>query len=97
MLDLPPPTYKPPTSDARVHSYNSARYYETKSEALPGSPPPASGLSNESMCCFLNSLIQALFYTPDFRSAVYTYADRSESPIVKNIAKLFATLQKTER
>ena len=37
------------------------------------SPARLVGLSNQGATCYLNSLIQSLFMTPEFRNAVYRY------------------------
>ena len=31
------------------------------------------GLVNQAMTCYLNSLLQSLFMTPEFRNAIYRY------------------------
>lgn len=31
------------------------------------------GLVNQAMTCYLNSLIQTLYMTPEFRNAIYKY------------------------
>jgi len=33
--------------------------------------PKLVGLVNQAMTCYLNSLIQTLFMTPEFRNAMY--------------------------
>ncbi|GMH63393.1 hypothetical protein TrRE_jg9436, partial [Triparma retinervis] len=97
-LDLPPESYTPPSTDTRVHAYNSKAYYESKdAPTTTTSPAPPTGLTNESMTCFLNSLMQALFYTLPFRNAIYSSSSDPESPLVKSLAKLFATLEMTSR
>ena len=96
MLDLPPESYIP--NDIKAHAYNSDAYYDAKDgPATTTSPPPPTGLTNESMTCFLNSLMQALFYTKPFRNAIYAQSADADSPIVKSLSKLFATLEMTCR
>lgn len=57
------------------------------------------GLVNQAMTCYLNSLLQALYMTPEFRNALYNweYIDRSEkdetSSIPFQLQKLFLNLQ----
>lgn len=41
------------------------------------------GLVNQAMTCYLNSLLQTLYMTPEFRNAVYRY-DNFRKPIVNN-------------
>jgi len=33
------------------------------------------GLVNQAMTCYLNSLLQTLYMTPEFRNAVYRFAE----------------------
>ncbi|XP_046413365.1 ubiquitin carboxyl-terminal hydrolase 47 isoform X1 [Neodiprion fabricii] len=57
------------------------------------------GLVNQAMTCYLNSLLQALYMTPEFRNALYNweYVDGSEKDEAKSIPyqlqKLFLNLQ----
>jgi hypothetical protein len=62
-------------------------------------PAPYAGLINPSCICYLNSLIQVLFHTPAFRSAVYqidTERDElDETP--KALQSLFYSLSTAEQ
>ncbi|XP_070171838.1 ubiquitin carboxyl-terminal hydrolase 47 isoform X1 [Polyergus mexicanus] len=57
------------------------------------------GLVNQAMTCYLNSLLQALYMTPEFRNALYNweYIDGSEKDealsIPYQLQKLFLNLQ----
>ncbi|XP_024942209.1 ubiquitin carboxyl-terminal hydrolase 47 isoform X2 [Cephus cinctus] len=57
------------------------------------------GLVNQAMTCYLNSLLQALYMTPEFRNALYNweFVDGSEKDEAKSIPyqlqKLFLNLQ----
>ncbi|XP_015186575.1 PREDICTED: ubiquitin carboxyl-terminal hydrolase 47 isoform X1 [Polistes dominula] len=57
------------------------------------------GLVNQAMTCYLNSLLQALYMTPEFRNALYNweYIEGSEKDETKSIPyqlqKLFLNLQ----
>lgn len=57
------------------------------------------GLVNQAMTCYLNSLLQALYMTPEFRNALYNweYVDGKEkdeaSSIPYQLQKLFLNLQ----
>ncbi|XP_029160732.1 ubiquitin carboxyl-terminal hydrolase 47 isoform X2 [Nylanderia fulva] len=57
------------------------------------------GLVNQAMTCYLNSLLQALYMTPEFRNALYNweYVDSSEKDealsIPYQLQKLFLNLQ----
>lgn len=57
------------------------------------------GLVNQAMTCYLNSLLQALYMTPEFRNALYQWKfdfnaniDESKS-IPFQLQKLFLNLQ----
>ena len=59
------------------------------------------GLVNQAMTCYLNSLLQTLFMTPEFRNALYRWEFKgSEEEAKKNIPfhlqKLFLQLQVRE-
>ncbi|XP_067645326.1 ubiquitin carboxyl-terminal hydrolase 47 isoform X2 [Eurosta solidaginis] len=58
------------------------------------------GLVNQAMTCYLNSLLQALFMTPEFRNALYRWEADSENE-AKNIPyqlqKLFLNLQTSKK
>lgn len=60
------------------------------------------GLVNQAMTCYLNSLLQTLFMTPEFRNAVYRWEfTGTEEEAVKSIPyqlqKLFLTLQTSNK
>eukprot|EP00004_Rigifila_ramosa_P007996 TRINITY_DN1918_c0_g1_i1.p1 TRINITY_DN1918_c0_g1~~TRINITY_DN1918_c0_g1_i1.p1 ORF type:complete len:1135 (-),score=295.14 TRINITY_DN1918_c0_g1_i1:58-3462(-) len=58
------------------------------------------GLSNQGATCYLNSLLQTLFMTPEFRGALYhcTFNEsEGETPIAYQLQKLFAFLQLSTR
>ncbi|CAB3405418.1 unnamed protein product [Caenorhabditis bovis] len=69
------------------------------------------GLVNQAMTCYLNSLVQSLYMTPEFRNAMYEWeyisslggpkasgmaAKRGESSIPCQLQKLFLLLQTTD-
>lgn len=60
-------------------------------EALP------AGLVNQAMTCYLNSVLQTLFYTPEFRNALYACDFSAEENPTKSIPcqlqRLFLRLQ----
>lgn len=57
------------------------------------------GLVNQAMTCYLNSLLQALFMTPEFRNALYKWEFDFHSNINESksipfqLQKLFLNLQ----
>lgn len=58
--------------------------------------PKFVGLVNQAMTCYLNSLLQALFMTPEFRQAIYSWEfdgqDETKS-IPYQLQRLFLNLQ----
>lgn len=61
-------------------------------------PDPCNyvGLVNQAMTCYLNSLLQALFMTPEFRNALYNWefdGQHQEKSIPFQLQKLFLNLQ----
>lgn len=60
------------------------------------------GLVNQAMTCYLNSLIQTLYMTPEFRNALYRWrfegtAEEQEKSIPFQLQSLFIQLQTTEK
>jgi ubiquitin C-terminal hydrolase len=57
------------------------------------------GLANIGATCYMNSLIQTLFMTPEFRDSIYGWAysekahPRREDSIIYQLQKLFARLE----
>lgn len=56
------------------------------------------GLVNQAMTCYLNSLLQALYMTPEFRNALYNWeyqgSEKDEAlSIPYELQKLFLNLQ----
>lgn len=54
------------------------------------------GLVNQAMTCYLNSLLQALFMTPEFRNALYNWefdGHEESKSIPYQLQKLFLNLQ----
>ena len=62
-----------------------------------------TGLLNQGATCYMNSLLQALYMTPEFRSAVYRFRHdpdvhgSPESSIPLQLQKLFAQMQLSNR
>ncbi|XP_063802500.1 ubiquitin carboxyl-terminal hydrolase 47 isoform X3 [Pseudophryne corroboree] len=60
------------------------------------------GLVNQAMTCYLNSLLQTLFMTPEFRNALYKWAfeDKEEDPVTSipyQLQRLFVLLQTSKK
>ncbi|XP_022218710.2 ubiquitin carboxyl-terminal hydrolase 47 isoform X2 [Drosophila obscura] len=69
----------------------------TESEPRPTAGPKGYvGLVNQAMTCYLNSLLQALYMTPEFRNALYRWEfdnDNEAKNIPYQLQKLFLNLQ----
>lgn len=71
----------------------------------PNNPTPSAtqryvGLVNQAMTCYLNSLLQALYMTPEFRNAMYKWENKDEQRrkcIPFELQKLFLLLQTSTR
>ncbi|KAK2720979.1 ubiquitin carboxyl-terminal hydrolase 47-like isoform X2 [Artemia franciscana] len=66
------------------------------------SPTGFVGLVNQAMTCYLNSLLQTLYMTPEFRNALYQWRfDESSEEAAKSIPyqlqKLFLLLQTSQK
>ncbi|XP_037937295.1 ubiquitin carboxyl-terminal hydrolase 47 isoform X2 [Teleopsis dalmanni] len=58
------------------------------------------GLVNQAMTCYLNSLLQALYMTPEFRNALYRWEfdnDNEAKNIPYQLQKLFLNLQTSKK
>ncbi|KAM4617204.1 ubiquitin carboxyl-terminal hydrolase 47 isoform 2-T2 [Discoglossus pictus] len=60
------------------------------------------GLVNQAMTCYLNSLLQTLFMTPEFRNALYKWAfeELEEDPVTSipyQLQRLFVLLQTSKK
>ena len=71
----------------------------TQTVAASKIPSPFAGLANQGATCYLNSLLQSLYMTPELRSALYKwqYTDEKyearEECIPYQLQKLFVILQ----
>ncbi|XP_052243350.1 ubiquitin carboxyl-terminal hydrolase 47-like isoform X4 [Dreissena polymorpha] len=72
----------------------------TYSSVITKSDTGYVGLVNQAMTCYLNSLLQTLFMTPEFRNAIYKFHFKSDTG-VKNIPyqlqRLFLLLQTSKK
>ncbi|EDW69744.2 ubiquitin carboxyl-terminal hydrolase 47 [Drosophila virilis] len=69
---------------------------ETETHRNGVGPRAYVGLVNQAMTCYLNSLLQALYMTPEFRNALYRWEfdnDNEAKNIPYQLQKLFLNLQ----
>eukprot|EP00062_Callorhinchus_milii_P003936 gi/632941724/ref/XP_007886018.1/ PREDICTED: ubiquitin carboxyl-terminal hydrolase 47 isoform X2 [Callorhinchus milii] len=87
-------------STAGCGEYNSQSY--SYSPILGKSETGYVGLVNQAMTCYLNSLLQTLFMTPEFRNALYKweFEDSEEDPVTSipyQLQRLFVLLQTSKK
>ncbi|XP_054709133.1 ubiquitin carboxyl-terminal hydrolase 47-like [Uloborus diversus] len=92
---VPPPAPPPYTSGSTEYSYSY-------SNALTRQDTGFVGLVNQAMTCYLNSLLQTLFMTPEFRNALYRWEfdgseDEGSKSIPFQLQKLFLQLQTSKK
>ncbi|KAM8940149.1 ubiquitin carboxyl-terminal hydrolase 47 isoform 2-T2 [Pelodytes ibericus] len=80
--------------------YGSPNY--SYSSLLSKSDTGYVGLVNQAMTCYLNSLLQTLFMTPEFRNALYKWAfeESEEDPVTSipyQLQRLFVLLQTSKK
>ncbi|XP_017012390.2 ubiquitin carboxyl-terminal hydrolase 47 isoform X1 [Drosophila takahashii] len=89
-------------ANATAADFVSSATTETSESETPahrqtnGGPKGYVGLVNQAMTCYLNSLLQALFMTPEFRNALYRWEfdnDNEAKNIPYQLQKLFLNLQ----
>ena len=74
--DPPPPPPIIPQDENGIPKIPKRKPDKAKAITEPGSAAPLyRGLVNQAMTCYLNSLLQTLFMTPEFRQALYNYKD----------------------
>lgn len=95
-VPAPPPLPAPLFSCAPIES----ELRGTLRKHQRGGPQPwpinYRGLVNQAMTCYLNSLLQALFMTPEFRNALYKWefdGNGEAKSIPYQLQKLFVNLQ----
>ncbi|XP_043218154.1 ubiquitin carboxyl-terminal hydrolase 47-like isoform X1 [Amphibalanus amphitrite] len=81
---------------------DSAPAYTYASGLIKSNETGHVGLVNQAMTCYLNSLLQTLFMTPEFRNAMYSWEyegtrEDSAKSIPYQLQKLFVNMQTTER
>ncbi|KAL5292060.1 USP47 family protein [Megaselia abdita] len=90
-----------PTELSIYAKYGCSQYEPGTLLQLPAAPVVSqshnyTGLVNQAMTCYLNSLLQALFMTPEFRNALYRWEfdnDKEDKNIPYQLQKLFLNLQ----
>ncbi|XP_060694980.1 ubiquitin carboxyl-terminal hydrolase 47 isoform X2 [Hemiscyllium ocellatum] len=80
--------------------YSSQNY--SYSPVLGKSETGYVGLVNQAMTCYLNSLLQTLFMTPEFRNALYKweFEEYDEDPVISipyQLQRLFVLLQTSKK
>ncbi|KAM8877352.1 ubiquitin carboxyl-terminal hydrolase 47 isoform 1-T1 [Synchiropus picturatus] len=80
--------------------YSSPSY--SNSTILSKSETGYVGLVNQAMTCYLNSLLQTLFMTPEFRNALYNweFEESEEDPVTSipyQLQRLFVLLQTSKK
>ncbi|XP_069479744.1 ubiquitin carboxyl-terminal hydrolase 47 isoform X2 [Ambystoma mexicanum] len=83
-----------------VSDYTTPNY--SYSSIISKSDTGYVGLVNQAMTCYLNSLLQTLFMTPEFRNALYRweFEDSEEDPVTSipyQLQRLFVLLQTSKK
>ncbi|XP_017483613.1 PREDICTED: ubiquitin carboxyl-terminal hydrolase 64E isoform X2 [Rhagoletis zephyria] len=89
-----------PTSASASTTTSAASGSTTMSTMYTGGANGYVGLVNQAMTCYLNSLLQALFMTPEFRNALYRWEfdnDNEAKNIPYQLQKLFLNLQTSKK
>ncbi|XP_074853476.1 ubiquitin carboxyl-terminal hydrolase 47 isoform X2 [Carettochelys insculpta] len=83
-------------------SYTNDYVCQNYSSILSKSETGYVGLVNQAMTCYLNSLLQTLFMTPEFRNALYKweFEESEEDPVMSipyQLQRLFVLLQTSKK
>ena len=90
-------------SEAKTTTVNTSYTNTTNSYVYkPPDPPEFAGLYNQGATCYMNSLLQSLYMTPELRFALYQWqwregGDSKEMSIPYQLQKLFANLQTADK
>jgi len=84
------------------YSGDASRSNFSISTATSSSAKHFTGLSNQGATCYMNSLLQSLYMTPEFRDGVYnipveTNSDKQKDSICFQLQSLFACMQLTDK
>ncbi|XP_072165726.1 ubiquitin carboxyl-terminal hydrolase 47-like [Diadema setosum] len=90
------------TSDTSSISSDYSSYVPYSPAVIGRSETGFVGLVNQAMTCYLNSLIQTLYMTPEFRNAIYKWelTAKEENPtnsIPYQLQRLFVQLQTSKK
>lgn len=84
--------YQQPSTSSSTNTFRRCNDFQSKSSFV--------GLVNQAMTCYLNSLLQALFMTPEFRNALYNWefdGTGESKSIPFQLQKLFVNLQTSNK
>jgi ubiquitin carboxyl-terminal hydrolase 47 len=96
------PEYGPPNSSSNIAQASSSIIQTCFDDDSTG----YVGLINQAMTCYLNSLLQALYMTPEFRNAIYRWKPNQEilnneeimrKSIPYQLQRLFLNLQTSKK
>ncbi|KRT83230.1 Peptidase [Oryctes borbonicus] len=90
----------PPSSSDTAMNLMSVELYCPRNQMSKIESCNYVGLVNQAMTCYLNSLLQALFMTPEFRNALYNWEFDGQNPeksIPFQLQKLFLNLQTSKK
>jgi len=114
-LDYPPPPPPPPPPQLAKEIFTNQTKSSSSLALMPSGEDynsiyhpvdqdnhPYVGLVNQAMTCYLNSLLQSLFMTPEFRNILYEWQyngtmEEAVRSIPFQLQKLFALLQTTNK
>ncbi|XP_018335481.1 ubiquitin carboxyl-terminal hydrolase 47 [Agrilus planipennis] len=102
-IDQQPPAIMWSSSNKRLPAISTtaeSSHSSTSSSSSSSSSSKYVGLVNQAMTCYLNSLLQALYMTPEFRNALYNWefdGQNTATSIPFQLQKLFLNLQTSSK
>lgn len=93
---LPAPLLYGIQDSTESNAFKTSRLRRYTDELSQSSSNNYRGLVNQAMTCYLNSLLQALFMTPEFRNALYNWEFDGKDEVKSipyQLQKLFVNLQ----